>query len=271
MPDGDYIMTAISVNLIRLDRTQLQLINRRFLRYGLVDAEKDYFLAIVSQLIFESPLKEKIVFKGGTALHHCYLDQLRFSEDLDFTSLEENITPIEVKKVLESVAFLRIKKEFVSRATIKIEKLQYTGPLQLPNSLKVEIDFIQNVVLPAKEMEYKNVWGLNVKVNIMDIKEICAEKIRAMSDRFRYRDYYDFYQILKNFDFSLDKIVELMKKKEIRETISKEKILENWQVVKQDKQAEYSRVYYKEDVPDEEIEKAIQKLRNFALDIPRTP
>lgn len=164
----------------------------------MAEAEKDYFLAIISKIINESELKNKIVFKGGTALNHCYLPQLRFSEDLDFTSLDQNITLEEVKRVLESQEFLLVKKEYVSNATIKIERLLYTGPLQLANSLKVEIDFIQNVVLPAKEMEYKNVWGLDVKVKVMDIKEICAEKIRAMSDRSRYRDFYDFYQILRH-------------------------------------------------------------------------
>lgn len=253
-------MTAISNNLVDLDKSQLQLTNRRFLSYGLGDAEKDYFLARVSKLIFESELKEKIVFKGGTALNHCYLDQLRFSEDLDFTSLDKNITLPEVKNVLESVDFLQIKKEFVSKYTIKIEKLQYVGPLKLPNSLKVEIDFIQNVLLPKREMEYKNVWGLNVKVKVMDIAEICAEKIRAMSDRIRYRDFYDFYQILKNFDISLDEVLELVRKKEIRQPISKEKILRNWQVLKKDRQTEYSRVYYKEDVSDKSLKKAMKKL-----------
>ena len=243
-----------------LDKTQLQIINRRSLQYGLAEAEKDYFLAIVTKIINESELKDKVVFKGGTALNHCYLAQLRFSEDLDFTSLERNITLEEVKRVLEKEKFLQVKKEFTSDATIKIERLLYTGPLQLTNSLKVEIDFIQNVILPAQEMEYKNVWGLDVKVKVMDIKEICAEKIRAMSDRSRYRDFYDFYQILKHFNLDLDGIVELVKRKEIRKPISKEQILKNWQEVKQDKQSEYSRVYYKEDVPDEEIGKTLQKL-----------
>ena len=36
-------------------------------------------------------LAESLVFKGGTALHHCYLPQHRFSEDLDFTSLVRGI------------------------------------------------------------------------------------------------------------------------------------------------------------------------------------
>jgi len=255
MPSGGCIMT-----ITLLDKTQLQIINRRSLQYGLAEAEKDYFLAIVSKLINESELKEKVVFKGGTALNHCYLPQLRFSEDLDFTSLERTITMEEVNRVFEKEQFLRVKKGYTSNATIKIERLVYTGPLQLANSLKVEIDFIQNVILPAQEREYKNVWGLNVKVNVMDIREICAEKIRAMSDRSRYRDFYDFYQILKHFNLDLDEIVDLIKKKEIRKPISKNQILKNWQEVKQEKQSEYSMVFYKEDVLSEEIEKSIQKL-----------
>ena len=67
-----------------LTKSQLQIINRRSsLRYPLDAAEKDYFLALVSKKVYESPLKEKLVFKGGLALHHTYLSQLRFSEDLD--------------------------------------------------------------------------------------------------------------------------------------------------------------------------------------------
>ncbi len=46
-------MTAISNKQNFLDKAQLQFINRRFLGYGLGDAEKDYFLARVSKLIFE--------------------------------------------------------------------------------------------------------------------------------------------------------------------------------------------------------------------------
>lgn len=250
-------MTAISTSL---DIAQLQLINRRSLRYGLADAEKDYFLAIVSQLIFESSLKEKVVFKGGTALHHCYLDQLRFSEDLDFTSLDRTITSEEVNSVLESGNVFKVKKQYVSKATIKTERLLYTGPLRQPNSLKVEIDFIQNVVLPAKEMKYHNVWGLDVTVKVMDIREICAEKIRASSDRARYRDFYDFCQILKNFTIDLEEIVKLVKQKEIRKMISKNSIGQNWQLAKQDKIADKGRIYYKEDVSEEEIERVLNKL-----------
>lgn len=42
-----------------LTKAQLQIINRRSnLRYPLDVAEKDYFLALVSKIIHESPLKD---------------------------------------------------------------------------------------------------------------------------------------------------------------------------------------------------------------------
>lgn len=71
-----------------LDRAQLELLNRKGLRYHLQDAEKDYFLAIILSILYNSKLKETLVFKGGSAVYHCYLEQLRFSKDLDFTSKE---------------------------------------------------------------------------------------------------------------------------------------------------------------------------------------
>jgi len=83
----------------------------------------------------------------------------------------------------------------LSPATFKIEKLQYLGPLGQSNSLKIEIDYLQNVILPPIEIDYQNIYGVKTKTRVMDIREIVAEKIRAMSDRARYRDYYDFVMI----------------------------------------------------------------------------
>ena len=155
-------------------------------------AEKDYFLALVSKIIFNSSLRDRLVFKGGTALYHIYLPQLRFSEDLDFSSNSTKIFLDEVRNIFVNYDFLKIKKDYVSDMTIKIEKLQYIGPLGMTNSLKIEIDFFQNIILPPLKLDYKNIYGVKTKVRVMDIREIAAEKIRAMNDRARYRDYYDY-------------------------------------------------------------------------------
>ena len=179
-------------NIHLVSKDQLTILNRQNYKYPLAIAEKDYLLAIVSKIIFDSVLSGKLIFKGGTALHHVYLPQLRFSEDLDFSSNVTKLDLGEVKNIFSKFDFLEIKKDYVSGATIKIEKLQYSGPLIQPNSLKVEIDFLQNVVLPPIEMDYQNVFGVKTKVRVMDIREIAAEKIRAMNDRARYRDFFDF-------------------------------------------------------------------------------
>jgi len=156
--------------------------------------------------------------------------------------------------------FLEVKKYYVSNKTLKIEKLKYQGPLDMPNSLKVEIDFTQNVVLAPKEMEYKNFWKVKTKLKVMDIREISAEKIRAMSGRARYRDFYDQYMILNNYDISIDEIINLVGQKEIREPISPVSILSNWEIAREEKSKDLQRIYYKEVISDTNIEKMLKKL-----------
>lgn len=247
--------------MVLMNKSDLSIFNKRSLNYRLADAEKDYLLAVVSKLIYGSTLRDKLVFKGGTAIHHCYLPQTRFSEDLDFTSLDKNISLREIKTVLESEDFLEVKKEYVSNATIKIERLKYTGPLALPNSLKVEIDFLQNVVLPAKSIIYENAWGVKTKVKVMDAKEICAEKIRATSERARYRDFYDLVLLFEKFKFEIKEIIKLIMKKEMRKPITQDSIFDNWEIAKNEKEAELSTIYYGGNITDAMVEKIIDKVR----------
>src|SRR3989339_539939 len=239
-------MTNILINMIT--RQQLEITNRKGLKYPLQVAEKDYFLALVLKIIANSPLKDILIFKGGTAIHHCYLEQHRFSEDLDFSANQRPISLEELKNIFAGIDCLSVKKDYLSGATLKIERLQYTGPLVQPNSLKVEIDFLQNVLLPPKTVKYNNVWGLDFEVNVMDIKEICAEKIRATNDRARYRDFYDLYLILNSYKIDLAEIIKYIKQKEIRHTINKANILNNWSIIGTQKEQEMHQIFYSRQV-----------------------
>lgn len=243
-----------------LSRQQLEVINRRTLRYPLQIAEKDYLLALVMQIISSSVLKDTLIFKGGTAIHHCYLEQYRFSEDLDFSANQKTVSLNEMRSIFAGTNYLSIKKDYLSGATVKIEKLQYAGPLVQPNSLKVETDFLQNVLLPPMIMKYQNVWGVEFDVKVMDIKEICAEKIRASSDRARYRDFYDLFLILEKYKLDLNEIVGYIKQKEIRRPISKETIKENWVLISSQIESEMSNIYYAKKVDVSAIEKMITRL-----------
>lgn len=243
-----------------LDKSDLLLINKS-LKYPLMTTEKDYFLALISKIIYDSPLKDRLIFKGGTALYHTYLPQLRFSEDLDFSSNQTPLTLEEVKAIFEPYDFLSVKKEYMSGATIKIERLLYTGPLGQANSLKVEIDFLQNVILPPVEMDYQNAYGIQTKVRVMDLREIAAEKARAMNDRIRYRDFYDFAMICLKLNINLEEVLSLVKRKEVRKPISRHNILSNWQLARQDKDNEKLAIYYTEDLSDEQIDTQIKLLQ----------
>jgi len=242
-----------------LDKSALLIINKKR-KYPLAVAEKDYFLALVSKIIYDSPLRKKLIFKGGTALHHAYLPQLRFSEDLNFSSNRLPVTLEEIKEVLEQEDFLTVKKDYVSPATIKIERLSYAGPLGQPNSLKVEVDFLQNAVLPPKDLDYQNEYGIKTKVRVMDIREIAAEKIRAMNDRIRYRDFYDFTMIVLKLKLDLKEVVELVKKKEVRKNISPDNILNNWKLAEKDKANELSAIYFTEEITGEQVAEQLSKL-----------
>lgn len=245
----------------RLTRQQLELINRRTIKYPLQIAEKDYFLAMAVQLIYNSSLQQKLIFKGGTAIHHCYLPQYRFSEDLDFTSTDPNISLDEIATSLESDGTFRVNKSFQSDFTIKIERLQYQGLLGQPGNIKVEIDHHQNVVLPGISTEYQNVWKINASPAVLDQREICAEKIRAVSQRARYRDFYDLYFLITELKIDLDVSVNILKQKEIRTPIKAANILNNWDIAKEQKASDLGSIYSSVEIDNIEIENMIQNIR----------
>jgi predicted nucleotidyltransferase component of viral defense system len=256
-------MTNTSTNTPKkkLTRQQLELINRRSLKYRLDIAQKDYFLALVLELIYDSPLKNKLIFKGGTALHHCYLSQKRFSEDIDFTSLDNEISFEEVKEVIEEDDTFVVDKVFESNYTIKIERLKYEGLLGQNGSIKVEIDRHQNVVLPGREIQYKNVWNIPVSPILMDGREILAEKLRVISQRARYRDFYDLYFLLTELKLELNFSIELLKQKETRKPILSKNIINNWQIAREEKEKDLQTVFVSEPVEDEVIQEILENIQ----------
>lgn len=237
-----------------LNKSQLSIINKNNFRYPLAIAEKDYFLAVVLKIIYSSLLKDKLVFKGGTALSHLYLDQLRFSEDLDFGSTKP-VTLDDVKKIMDQYEFLEIKKVSPSNFSLKIDRLKFVGPLGQPNSIKLDIDLTQEIILPIKKLDYHNIYGLSVKVLGMDLKEICAEKLRAINERARYRDFYDLTMALKKNPLKPKEIVSILKRKKLRKPLSKPSILDNLEIAEEAKNSGSENLYYREELPKEEIEK----------------
>ena len=93
----------------------------------------------------------------------------------------------------------------------------------------------------------------------MDEREICAEKIRAVSQRARYRDFYDLFLLFNDYGFELTEIIALVKRKEVRSPISPARIIKNWQVAKEQQSRDLARIYCSRPIEDEEIEAMIEK------------
>ena len=82
---------------------------------------------------------------------------------------------------------------------------------------------------------------------------MCAEKLRAASQRSRYRDFYDLYLIFEQFAPDLNEIVALLHRKEVRRPITAKGLLENWdQAVREFTQGK-DLVHYSRAIDDEEI------------------
>ena len=109
-------------------------------------------------------------------------------------------------------------------------------------------------------MDYRNEYGIETKARTMDIREIAAEKIRAMNDRIRYRDFYDFTMILLKLKLDLNEVIELVKQKEIRKTIGPGNILSNWSLAKKDKANELAEIRFMEELADEQVEEQLRRL-----------
>lgn len=182
-------------------------------RLGVRDTqiEKDYVIGWVLNGISNNKyLKERLIFKGGTALRKIYFHDYRLSEDLDFTFNGEGFNPEELKKHFEELT-LWLREE--SRITMNIEDenvhqtgnynsyLGYTGPLGGAGSNKsIKIDIANDELLCEKPVEravYNEYSDLQESFGILcyPLGEIIAEKMRSLVQRTMPRDVYDIWYL----------------------------------------------------------------------------
>jgi predicted nucleotidyltransferase component of viral defense system len=102
-------------------------------------------------------------------------------------------------------------------------------------------------------------------VRVMDLREILAEKLRAASGRARYRDFYDIAMILDAQQMDMGEILNLVRQKEIRETISQESILRNWGIAKQEKGKGVDLIAYTKEISEEKILESILRIGPFEV------
>jgi len=66
--------------------------------------EKDYVLSWVIAALNQQEISNKWIFKGGTALKKCYFQEYRFSEDLDYSVInEDDLTEENLIEIMNSI------------------------------------------------------------------------------------------------------------------------------------------------------------------------
>jgi predicted nucleotidyltransferase component of viral defense system len=163
--------------------------------------EKDYVLGWLLSVLSMMP---NIIFKGGTALSKIYFPEIwRLSEDLDFAFPGEDL-----KSILPQIEQALSQAERKSGIKFRI-KSQHLNPLYL--QLKIQYDALLGrnwVKLDVTKEEVLDTVGSrklkqaysdypNIKLKVESLEEIFAEKLRALIERSKCRDYYDVWQLLK--------------------------------------------------------------------------
>ncbi len=241
-----------------LNRPQLEVLNKRGARYNLQDAEKDYFLAVILSVLYQSGLKDVLIFKGGTAIYHCYLDQIRFSKDLDFTA-RTKINLSDIENVFSGIEIFKLKDWEEKKFGLAFS-VQYRGVLAQPDTIEIDINTNQKVLLAPKIMEYKNYYGVKLSCPVMDKNEIFAEKIRTLNDRARPRDPYDLVILQKKLGLKLDEGLALLSKKEMFKPLNRKSIAENLRISQERFEDEMEELYYREPVSTAEIKKLADEI-----------
>lgn len=166
--------------------------------------EKDYFQDLLLFHIYKT--SNNFIFKGGTCLYKLY-NLPRFSEDLDFSILEDK----NVEETIESVAKkLDAKLEKRKTKSAYLFKLRFKGILTQANTLRIDVSRV-NLVFSFEVKPYISSYpdiGI-FHLRHLSLKEILAEKIHALVKRNNARDLFDIFFLLRFTEFD----EELTKKK----------------------------------------------------------
>jgi predicted nucleotidyltransferase component of viral defense system len=177
--------------------------------------EKDYVLSwLLLGISKNSVLARDLVFKGGTVLKKVYFRDYRFSEDLDFTLLDNGIMNEALLAEFEKVyAFLKeeanitlqLKESITHESGSLAFYINYIGPLQGSlASRDIKIDITRKEVLEY-EIEVKKIFILysdlpeeSFSLKCYSLQEILIEKMAALMGRTEPRDLYDFWHLTEN-------------------------------------------------------------------------
>lgn len=218
MRDGNYESIQVSPLINGVNRFKEKMISPQELRKIATEKnlpldmlEKDYILGWVLFGVIKTTISKTLVFKGGTALSKIHFPwNWRLSEDLDFTAINvdkwdeiRNVLESDLPSILEKEGIeIKIKDDIHTNVGYLQAKLGYQGPIS-KGTVKIEMtkeEFVGEVVSTRVPQMYRDYPEFDVTV--YSLENILAEKMRAIIQRGKIRDYYDVWRLLGENNFN---------------------------------------------------------------------
>ena len=172
--------------------------------------EKDYFIEFILLYIAkDSDLKERLIFRGGTALRKIYFSDYRFSEDLDFLvanteNLKDYINII--GHIIEKIN-LEFPYNLKARFEFENERLQlfisYDIIPEIRAAKELKLDILKDSYIPPTLKKgilfvYEAFRGEKADLRIYTLESVVVDKIcRILDVDNEPRDLYDLWYLLR--------------------------------------------------------------------------
>jgi len=176
--------------------------------------EKDYVLGLLLEIISRSPYSDQLIFKGGTCIKKIHFPGARFSVDLDFSCLSDVTDKLlaDLKgslagRTIRDIDFINVVEEERREDSVRLS-VRYNDVNGHPTSVKVDLSLREGPLRPPAPREVLNPYYNDIpacEMMALSMKEILAEKVRAVIARGAPRDIYDVWYLLgQGVDFDLE-------------------------------------------------------------------
>jgi predicted nucleotidyltransferase component of viral defense system len=182
--------------------------------YDFVEQDLVISRALV-EIYSDSFLKNKLAFRGGTALHKLHLaPQVRYSEDIDLVQITAEPIGNIIDALRNKLSFLGKPKKILRNDMNTTMRFDFDSeiPPVAPLKLKIETNCREHFQLFGLQyfpFSVQSRWFTrNCEISTYALEELLGTKIRALYQRKKGRDLFDLWYALKSKSLDKGKIIQ---------------------------------------------------------------
>ncbi len=207
---------------------------------------KEFYLFNLMEGIKDGGFFSGLIFKGGTALNTIYMDNLRFSEDLDFDlskDIQDREMPHYINQIISAIrGFYSTESRRVGQ-TYMIDFV-YSSPLGRKDRVRLDIRVgtkHATVKPPGPSVMKSKITNQSIGgVLAYGFEDLLARKMNALASRMEGKDMFDVANSIKKADLKLLKKAVKYALEDDSKTISVSDFIEG--IVQKLATADYSRI-----------------------------